>query len=372
MKIIHLIPFYPPHIGGMEKITKNYCDYQSNLGHEVIVLTSKIDTNNESTKKYITECNPKIHYLKTITGKGTFPIFFPSLFFNLLKYVDKNTIVHIHCATAFDGDFVPIISKLLGFKTIMHIHLDPTHHVPIKSLLINIYKQITWRTSFLFTDRIVCPTNAYFEIISKYGINRKKCVAIHNGIKLENSNYKDTTKFPNELLYVGRLAKEKNISRLLDAFKVVQKKYKSINLHIVGDGEKMQDVITKIKNENIKNVIIHGSILHGKITDVYNKCDIFISPSDSESFGNTLLEAMNFGLPIVATDIPAYREVLGTAGILAKPTPEDFAKNIIHLIENETYRLEIVSQERERIKEFDIDNTNLKIMNLYRSLQQNI
>lgn len=368
MKIIHVIPHYPPHIGGMEKITKSYCDYQANLGHEVIIFTSKIGIDKKYIKKHVNGYNPKIYYLKTITGKTEFPMFFPSLILRLLMCVDKNTIVHIHCATAFDGDIIPIISKIIGFKTIMHIHLDPTHHIPIKSLLINCYKHLIWRVSFLFADKILCPTDVYIEKINKYGAKENKCITIHNGIRIHCQPGKKLNEHPSDILFVGRLSKEKNVIRLIDAFKIVQKKYNFINLHIVGDGEKMSDIMAKIKNENIKNVIMYGSIPHDKISDIYRKCDIFVSPSDSESFGNVLLEAMFFGLPIVATDIPAYREVLNDVGLLSKPTPEDFSKNIICLIENEGLRKELVLKENERIKEFDLEDASNKLMNLYHKI----
>lgn len=365
MKIIHIVPHYPPHIGGMENITKKECDYQASLGHEVIIFTSKIGIDNKNLKECINRCNPKIYYLRTITGKTEFPMFFPSLILNLLKCVDKKTMVHIHCAIAFDGDIVPIISKIIGFKTIMHIHQEPKHKVPIKSLLLDIYKHSVWRISLLLADKILCPTNVYVEKITRYGVRKDKCAVIHNGIKLENNVCKFSNKSPNELLFVGRLSKEKNIFRLIDAFKIVQKKYISVNLHIVGSGECLQIIKEKIKNENIENITIHGAIPHDEISEIYKNCDIFISTSDDESFGNVLLEAMNFGLPIVATDIPAYREVLGSSGVLSRPTPEDFAKNIIHLIDDKEYRTEIVLQEKERINEFDIKNTMYKLMNLY-------
>jgi len=367
MKAIHILPFFPPHIGGMEIVTETECKYQAKSETEVVVLTSEIGCKRSSNSN-----NIKIYRLKTISGKSNFPIFFPSLLWNVIKHIDKDVILHIHCGVAFNGDILPFFMKLLGMKTIMHVHLNPTHNSKLKSLFIEIYKHVIWRIGFIFTNVVICPTYSYFDEISKYGVNKKKFVGIHNGIDINSSQNKHNSTVPSNILFVGRLAKEKNVNRLLDAFKLVQEKYSLINLHIVGDGEKVSEIKAKIKNENIKNVIMHGPILHTELYSIYQKCDIFVSTSDNESFGNTLLEAMNFGLPIVATDIPAYREVLGNAGILSKPTPEDFAKNIIHLIENETYRLEIVSQERERIKEFDIDNTNLKVMNLYHSLQQNI
>lgn len=368
MKIIHVVPYYPPHVGGMENIAKSYCDYQANLGHEVIIFTSKIGIDNEAIKKCMNGCNPRIYYLQTITGKTEFPMFFPSLFLMLLKHADKNTIVHIHCALAFDGDILPLISKIIGFKTIMHIHLNPSNQNIAKSFLVNIYKHIVWRTSFLFTDKILFPTNAYVKEITKYGAKKNKCIVIHNGINITKCYSRDLNKHPNELLFVGRITKQKNVIRLLDAFKLVQERYRSVNLHIVGDGDELVHVKTKIKNENIKNVIMYGSIPTDKISDIYIKCDIFISSSDDESFGNVLLEAMIFGLPIVATDIPAFREVLDDSGILSKPTPKDFARNIIYLMENDNYRKELILKEKERIKEFNLENMIGEVITLYHKI----
>src|SRR5574341_896992 len=215
MRIINVVPYYPPHIGGMEICAKEISEHLSQLDHEVTVYTSKKSISSLKAPKYIGPSNLKIFYLRTIEGKTQFPIFIPSLIFKLFRSTNSNTIVHVHCSIAYDGDFVPIISKIKGFKAVIHLHQDPINTNPIKSLLINIYKNSIWRLSFLFADKIICPSKEYVKIAAKYGAKKDKCIVIPNGINLNGCYLREMNKFPNNLLFVGRLKKEKNVIRLI-------------------------------------------------------------------------------------------------------------------------------------------------------------
>ncbi len=66
------------------------------------------------------------------------------------------------------------------------------------------------------------------------------------------------------------------------------------------------------------------SVPYQKMPEVYRGADVFTLPSkSSEAFGNVLVEAMASGLPVVATDDPIRREIVGDAGILVDPTNVD-------------------------------------------------
>ena len=106
MRIIQIVAYYPPYVGGMQNVVREISERLAKKGHQVEVFTSDIGCNKgklRSTK------NLKIHYLKSWEFAHT-PIM-PSLFFKLLK-MSKDSIMHIHIAQAFIPEVVYLISKI--------------------------------------------------------------------------------------------------------------------------------------------------------------------------------------------------------------------------------------------------------------------
>ena len=86
--------------------------------------------------------------------------------------------------------------------------------------------------------------------------------------------------------------------------------------------------------------------------------DLFCFPSLWEGFGTAIVEAMASGLPVVASDIPPHREILGDSGILFPPGDESELARVLGAIINDTAQIETVGKKaRERAQLFTIENT---------------
>ncbi|PSU92810.1 hypothetical protein C0W42_01505 [Photobacterium kishitanii] len=113
-----------------------------------------------------------------------------------------------------------------------------------------------------------------------------------------------------DILFVGRLSKEKNIFFIIDVYKKHIDVGGSANLHIVGDGPEYQDLKKEIDSLDSK----YNIILHGHISDVgpyYSLADIFILTSSYEGFPVSLLEAIDYNLPIISSDcLSGPKEIL--------------------------------------------------------------
>lgn len=108
------------------------------------------------------------------------------------------------------------------------------------------------------------------------------------------------------LLYIGVLEDRRNILFLLNVVKnlLIEKEMDNIKLIIVGKGEKGYVESCKkiiIDNKMQEHIIYFQSIKQSEIANIYKMCDMFIFPSKYEIFGMVLLEAMNFGLPVISS-----------------------------------------------------------------------
>ena len=103
-------------------------------------------------------------------------------------------------------------------------------------------------------------------------------------------------------LYVGRVAPEKNVELAIAAFRAMQRRNESAKLVIVGDGS----IYTKLRQEH-PDLRFEGLCRGEQLADCYASADIFLFPSETETFGNVVLEAMASGIAVVAYDYAAAR-----------------------------------------------------------------
>lgn len=364
MNVIHVTPSYPPELGGMENTVKELAERTARKKYTVKVVTSRFKEFKKSkTTDNLTECR-----LPSIRIYGI-PVTIPCLPFRLFRLIEKDSIVHVHYILNFSMDIAVIVAKLKKAKVIAHMHIDPLPSGPYGRFN-PLYKKLVWKKVLPLADLVICPTEDYIEnVTQKYNVLKNKCAVLPSGIDIMRFPVKPSLDIssPAKILFVGRLSRQKNVPRLLDAFRLLQKKHDSV-LHIAGDGEERSSIESYIKTNDIPNVVLHGTVVGERLPALYASCDIFVLPSDYESFGIVNLEAMAAGIPIVASDIPGVRRLLQDSAILVSADAQKFADAMAWLIEDKEKRYELVSKGLQKVKNYDWDSITDKLLDIYKSL----
>lgn len=178
------------------------------------------------------------------------------------------------------------------------------------------------------------------------------------------------------LLYVGRLAHEKNIDFLIDMFALLSRHRKNVHLCFVGKGPREKAVWKRIVRFGLeRRVHIIAPEAYDRMPDYYACADIFVYASQTETFGRVYVEAMAAGLPVVALAMPALADVIedGVSGVLVHTkTPAAFARAVEKLIENNHMRRRLGNAARVRAKKvFSLSSSGATLSGLYRSLVKN-
>lgn len=119
------------------------------------------------------------------------------------------------------------------------------------------------------------------------------------------------------LLFVGNLRRQKGIFELVDIFGGVSERHRDAQLVIVGKGEFREDLNSKVAALGLsERVRFVSEVDYEVMPSYYSSAAVLVHPTHEETFGMVVLEAMACGLPVVASDIPALREVTGGTAIL--------------------------------------------------------
>lgn len=132
-------------------------------------------------------------------------------------------------------------------------------------------------------------------------------------------------------LYVGRLAEEKNLKLLIEAFNDMPE----LKLKIIGFGSKESELKVLAKD----NIIFTGAIDNKDLSQHYCKADVFVLPSNAEPWGLVVEEALNNGCPVIVSDRVGCREALVSdkVGIVFQHDSIEALKDIIRKITETDY-----------------------------------
>ncbi|MFH8080753.1 MAG: glycosyltransferase [Candidatus Aenigmatarchaeota archaeon] len=182
--------------------------------------------------------------------------------------------------------------------------------------------------------------------------------------------YVPPIKFTGNILYAGRLSKEKGVDQLIKALDIVRKKFSKIKLIIAGDGKERKNLENLVKILSLeKNVEFLGWVDRESLKKIYENVDFAVLPSVwQEPFGLTGLEAMSYGRPVIAFDVGGISEYVENKknGFLVKVYDvKSLAEKITILLENEKMLEKFSKNSIKTSKKFSDEIFFKKIKNFY-------
>ena len=252
-----------------------------------------------------------------------------TVYFNIDKVHAKNKIGFIHN----DYSIYPYDDKLdrYYFKNYNKIATVSEH---CKDVLIELFPE--------YKDKFIVIKN----MVSKELIKKLSQEKITNN-KLDKNSI--------NLVSVGRLVNQKGFDQAVLICKKLVNANLNIHWYIIGEGEERPHLEALIKENKLENNLF----LIGADTNPYkwiNIADIYVQPSRFEGYGITVAEAKSLNKPIVASDIPEFRELLNDGKGLLSKNIDDFVMNIEKLIKDKKLKTKLIAnlkQEVNTLEELD-------------------
>ena len=360
-KIFHIVAYYPPHLGGMENVVENLATLQASQGLFVQVVTSNIGASASSIHDVV-----PVRRLKAVEFAHT-PII-PGLL-TLLLSTPSQSIFHVHVAQAGVPEIAFLAARLKRSKIIMHIHSD-VEASGLAGILLKPYKKIFLSHALRLSDVIILPTEELkVQIANKYRVNNKTFVVpagVDDSFFIKKNAHIDSTK-PTQLIYVGRLSREKNVPLIIKAVGLLAS---PAVLTIVGDGAMKAEIENEIRilNSSLHEIKLVGHKTQDEVIEYYKHADIALIASDSESQSLVALEAMASGTALIFAPLPAVKPMIGNSGIEVEKTPEAFAEAISELMNHRDRLSKLGYNGRLRARQYTWSDTTKKLMKIYQEL----
>jgi glycosyltransferase involved in cell wall biosynthesis len=353
LRILVISDVYFPRINGVSTSIQTFALELTKLGHEVTLIAPDYGNTHDEPFEIIRIPS------RTVPMDREDHLMSYRAIKHMAPFLKQHEFDLIHIQTPFVAHYAGIyLGRVLGIKTIETYHtffeeyLDK--YIPLlpSALLHLIARRFSCRQCNA-VDALVSPSNAMLQVLRGYGVTTPAQV-IPTGIRMEQFSGGDGPSFrarfgipPDQplLLFVGRVALEKNIQFLIEVMAEVVKQIPNALLLITGEGparEALQKQVISIGlSENIR--FIGYLDRYGELENCYCAADLFIFASGTETQGLVLLEAMALGTPVVSTAVMGTAEVLktGQGCIVANEELNDFSNKVIDLLKDEQRRNEL-------------------------------
>lgn len=346
MKVLMLTDYFPPHVGGVEKVVFEVSKRLAKKNCEVVVITF----NTEQAKPFEIVEGVRIHRISGIdtTRITGFQFAFSfTAFLKILRSIQEfdPDIIHVN-----HGFFFTTLCAVLMRRFNAHERkrlVITWHQGKVKfnkrllDLVIRILEETLTRYILKTCDQIIAVSDAVRDYVTCMGVSSNKVRVVTNGVDLDEFRPKesvdDTPNRTKRIVFVGRLVHNKGVQYLVEAAPSIIREYPNVRFVIAGDGPLTEELRKRTGILGVESTFEFLGVTPN-IADILRESDLFVLPSLFEGMSLTVLEAMACSLPIVATNVGGTPEVVidNKTGLLVEPcNAEQLAHSILEILGNE-------------------------------------
>ena len=386
MRILMISDVYFPRINGVSTSIKTFKNELETLGHEVTLIVPA----------YTPEQNCDPVFDQTVIRVPSRYLWLDpedramrwGNIFALREQLTHKQYDILHIQTPFIAHYVGVsLAKKLNIPRVetYHTYFEEYlyHYIPFlpKSWMKYVARHYT-KTQCNDLDAVIVPSTAMQEVLVNYGVATHTEV-LPTGIELDKFRNGDGEKFRKAydipmdrptLVFIGRVAFEKNIDFLLRVVDQVRRSIPDVLLLIAGEGPALPH-LKKLANtlRLNSNVLFLGYLDRNKeLLDCYASGDAFVFASNTETQGLVLLEAMALGVPVVSTAVMGTKDILAPkkGALVCNETVNEFADNIIRLLKDPTLRATLSQEALDYVKTWSALSMAKKLLQFYEKVVQ--
>ena len=315
MKVLQFLPYFPPHIWGVEAFAKEQSSAFSEQKKWKLINVVFSPGQPENLTSYEQD-GYTVMILPAFELIPNFPVpkIRSPIFWSQIQKIkaEKADIIQTHTRFFLSTFLWWLLAKLRKIKRI-HIEHGSGFVKGLswrKTVFARCYDQILWRLIFRLADSLVAISEANLTFIQQF--TRKKISVIYRGFNLPPV-LREKKEKPDQILigFVGRLVKLKGVDLLIEAFAQLQQEYRHLRLQIIWDGEERFALEKQVEMLGLSDKI--SFLWYQSPEKIYSDflphIDIFVNPSFQEGLPTTVIEALFAQCVTVATHVGGTKEI---------------------------------------------------------------
>lgn len=244
---------------------------------------------------------------------GVLPLYLAALFFASLRVARRVELIHANWAVT--GALAGLAGRLARRPVVTTLRGSDVARAGRGAV-----DRLLLRMALRFSDRVVTVSESLREELMRlFPVDPAKVTVISNGVEasllsLDAGSGEEGL----AVVTVCNLIPAKGVATIIEALDACE----GVTLHVVGDGPQREALAALAARLGVaERVRFHGKVAPARVADRLARADAFVLASESEGRPNAVLEALAAGVPVVATDIDAVREIVGDGdnGLLFAP-----------------------------------------------------
>ncbi len=355
---------YHPTLNGVVVSIDTFRKELESRGHKYFIVTTASPGFKETNPTVI-----RLPYLLPFESKGgKYPVACPQTVGAIRDRIKDLSLDLIHSQHVMGNGRLGLrVARSLELPVVLTYHTLLTeyrHYFPIAPWLAQWFLIRKSRYVCNKYDQIATPSSPMKRKLREYGV-KVPIKVIPTGVDLTLFNNPYTKeeickkwKIPPDkkiLIYISRIAKEKNMDFLLESLKLILTKREDVHFLCVGGGPELTRIQNLVKKWNLSNKITFTDMIPKKeVNRYYGACDIFVFASVSETQGIVITEAMASGTPAVAVNEMGPTDIItnGEDGFLVPLNINVFAGKIEQLLDNDKLRKTMSENARKNVHKF--------------------
>lgn len=368
---------YKPIINGVVNSILGFKKGLEDLGHEVFVFCPTYrDYRDDPKDKNIVHI-PSI----PLPGKSGYHFVFPAN--DKVKEIAKTMdIIHVQHPFIM-GDRAADLAKKFNLPIAFTNHTQYeqySHYIPISKEIVQ--RSIEWYIKGFSkrVDLIIAPAPGITGILKRYGV-KTPIEIVPNGIDIKRFEKRVSESEINKLrvkyrikkddkvlVCTGRIAEEKNLTFLLNSFKILSNSNPRLKLLLVGGGMQIEYFQNLIKELGLAGkAMITDFVSYQEMPKYLALADLYVTASKSEVHPLTVLEGMAAGLPMIIVKAPGTGDIVtdGLDGLVAKDDQKDFTDKIDYLLNDRKLYKKLSAGAKKTAEKYSIASTTKRLLEVY-------
>ncbi|UCG29427.1 MAG: glycosyltransferase family 4 protein [candidate division WOR-3 bacterium] len=343
LKILMVSDAYYPYLSGLSEYVHYLSCALRNLGHTVDIAAASFDRREDS--KYPAIRIGRVVYIPLNKSYATVPYGFeiPAK----MKYLingSRYDVIHLN------GPIFPNLSYFaLKYSNARNVSTFHTSSERVKGFGSTLFKRVFEKLHAKIDVRIAVSRQAQ-RVNEMYVPGKYHIVPLGvDNARFTPDGERYSEMGGDSILFVGRMDPRKGLHRLLRAFVHVKREMDSAKLFVVGGGPRFPQYEKMVDDAGIRDSVFFRGVVPGSLLPKYfRSATVYTSPAEGgESFGLVLIEGMASGVPVIASRIAGYSEVVenGRNGILVDTAdPRAYAEVLLRVLKSARLRRNLVSE----------------------------